>query len=149
MRFPDLQKTVARAVSGGKLGTPVSLRLHVQLAEQDADLAETFSAVIPLAEQLFQVAPSTLMAQQSDRGKQLNVLVHFDGGQTALFTIGAGSASQSQLHLLLVGNQGIARVEGGELFDEATIPIPDDGEPWRTSVGQSLKQQSAVTLGTE
>jgi len=146
MKLDELGETLCQAISSGKVGTAVSLRTHVQLSEGESDLIGVFSLLLKLAGSAFGAEASTLFARQNADERQLNVLARYPDGQTAMFTVGCGSVTCSQCQLLLVGNHGIARLEGGEYFEETLPEMPADVERIRTLVDKSVAQRAPVAM---
>jgi len=146
MTFDDLSERIAPAVVSGKIGTPVSLRMHVQLAESRADLVQALANAMHVAESVFAVEPVTLVARRNSNESQLNVLVSYTHGQVVMLTVGRGSADSSSLHLLLIGNRGVVRLEGSELFDDAGMQSPPDAAHWQLLVDRSLTEGQPVCL---
>ena len=50
------------------------------------------------------------------------------------------------LHLILIGNHGIIRLEGAELFDDSTGKSPKNAEFWMRQMTESRANNSAVHL---
>jgi hypothetical protein len=93
-----------------------------------------------LAETVFSQAPSRLTARtRSETPRQWNLLCDYSGGQTAQLTLGCGAIASSTLHLLLVGNHGVVRLEGAEMFDETSLSATDE---------ETNRWQQAVTSST-
>lgn len=140
MTLDDLERTLTDALSTEKIGTPVALRLHLQLADPAANLAQATAALMGLAETVFSQAPSRLTARTRDETpRQWNLLCDYADGQTAQLTLGCGATASSTLHLLLVGNHGVVRLEGAELFDETSLSATDE---------ETNRWQQAVTSST-
>ncbi len=149
MTFDELNQTLTEARAGGKIGVPVSLRLHLQLSNPQADLMAALLAVIQMARPLFGAEPSKLMARGDSTGPQLNVLATFTGGQTLLLTLGRGAVERATLDLLLVGNHGLIRSEGAELFAEPVFTVPETVGQWKSWVDKSLRQNVSVDLSDD
>jgi hypothetical protein len=139
MTLDDLDRTLTDALSTGKVGSPVALRLHLQLADSAADLAQATAALMRLAETVFSETPSRVTARTRDETpRQWNLLCNYPGGQTVQLTLGCGAAASSTLHLLLVGNHGVVRLEGAELFDDTSLSATDEEtNHWQQTVEQN------------
>jgi hypothetical protein len=143
----DLQTALSDTLATGKIGTPVSLRLHLQLTEPDADLFAAMSAVMQMIEPVFSSSSARLRARQDADARQLNVLLDYTNGETVLLTLGRGCAKQPSLNLLVVGNHGVVRLEGGEMIEEsAGSTTSSDGTHWKHVVETSLASGSAVVF---
>jgi len=125
--FPEIKAALAEAVQTGKLGVPVSARVHLQLAEDassdespptEKDWEALRSAVVELFSVCWNEAPETIHVRQHPTGRQHNTLLQTASGNTVCITIGRGCARQSTLHLLVLGNHGVVRLDG------ATVRCP-------------------------
>lgn len=146
MTLNELNSTLSETVSSGKIGTPVSLRIHLQLPDSQVDLIAALAAVMRVALPLFQTNARTLMARRDSARGQLTALFSLAGGQTVLVTVGRGIVDNGCLHLLLIGNHGTVRLEGAEQFDEESLVFPDGPNPWKSPIEESLSGQAVVEL---
>ena len=147
MTLDDLNRTLSKAIATQKIGTPVSLRLHLHLPDPQVELIGALSSLMQIAEPVFATKPSRLMARQDITGRQLNVLIETKAGETIFLTIGRGSADSDNLNLLLIGNRGIVRLEGPELFEFSAVDAPHVHD-WSRPVEESLSKNQAVALGS-
>jgi hypothetical protein len=145
MTFDDLRDTLATALATEKIGTPVALRLHVNLAELSFEPAALLATVASWAESIFRASPAKLTARCTGDDRQYNVLLNYAAGQTLLLNIVRGSTTDS-LQLLLVGNHGVVRLEGGELFDPTGMQPADEIQHWKRPLARSLAGKATVTL---
>ena len=145
MTFDDLQKTLATTIATEKIGTPVALRLLVHIADLSVVPAALLAIVALWGESIFTASPAKLTARCTADGRQHNVLLNYAGGQTLLLNIFRGSTSDC-LQLLLVGNHGVVRLEGGELFDPAGMQAVDESQQWENPLARSLAEKNAVNL---
>jgi len=146
MTLNELNNTLSEAVSSRKIGTPVSLRIHLQLSESQVDLVDALAAVMQVALPVFQTNARKLMACRDSGEDQLTTLVSLAGGQTVLVTVGRGTIDNGCLHLLLIGNHGTVRLEGAEQFEEESLELPDGPNLWKSPIEESLRRQTAVEL---
>ena len=146
MTLNELNNTLSETVSSGKIGTPVSLRIHLQLSDSQVDLVEALAALMRVSLPLFQTNARRLMARRDSGQRQLTALFSLAGGQTVLVTVGRGAVDNGSLHLLLIGNHGTVRLEGSEQFDEESLVFPDGPNPWKSPIEESLSRQSSVEL---
>jgi hypothetical protein len=146
MTIDELRNALRQALETGKIGVPVSLRLHCQLADREVDLVSALAAVLPLAEDCFSTAPVSLAATQDAGQRQLNVMLQYAAGSTVFVTVGRGSAVRNRLHLLVVGNHGVVRLEGADAFDAGNVGTTADSQRWRAPVAESLKRREAVSV---
>jgi hypothetical protein len=84
------------------------------------------------------------MAQSNGNERHISVIANYAGGQTATVTATEGSGTRAELHLLLVGNRGIVRMQGGEDFDETSLPMPSQPQRWKSLIEESLRQRTPV-----
>ena len=148
MTFDDLQNTLATAIATDKIGTPVALRLHVNLADLSVEPAALLAAVASWAESIFSASPAKLTARCTGDDRQHNLLLNYAGGQTLLLNIVSGSTNDS-LQLLLIGNHGVVRLEGGELFDPTAMLPADDVDDWKRPLARSLAEKATVNLNAQ
>lgn len=146
--FDDLSRAVTAALETGKIGTPVAMRLYVRCADDSIDPAAVLNAAASLAGAIFSASPQNLTARFSEDRRQLNVLLGYADGQTLLLSV-IGDVAGDGCDLLLIGNHGIVRLEGGELFD-AVEPdsVSPDGETdrWQQLIAQSLATGEVIEL---
>lgn len=146
MKLAELKSTLADAVSGGQVGTPVSLRLHLQITSKQTDATGLVAALMPLAETIFAASPQQLIARRNNSAEQLSVLFEYAGGQTCFVTCGAGCATHDSLQLLLFGNRGQIRLEGGELIDAESLSGELASDVWRNRIETSLNAGGPVSI---
>src|SRR5262245_36088700 len=114
MTLDEIISSVSATLASGQIGTPVSLRTHVQLSSSRFDACRLLAMLLPLAERVFGTPPHRLMARKSAPADQVSVLCEYPGGQTWFATCGQGCTRQSSMQLLLFGNKGQVRLEGSE-----------------------------------
>lgn len=146
MTIDELQQTLKKAVDCGKIGVPVALRMHLQMADATAELYALVSQSLEMAFANFRADEWRLMARRDPTGRQLNLLLDNRGGQTVLLTVGKGSAVENRLDLLLIGNHGIVRLEGAEFFEPTKSPTTPTIARWREFVEASLSQRGPVLI---
>jgi len=145
----ELRQALADALGDGRVGVPVAARIHCQLDDPQCDLLAGLASLLALSEgALSPERGARLFARYGDDPRQLSVLVSYASGQTSFVTIGCGAAADPALHLLLVGNRGIVRLEGAEQFDPAGEPPArgDDLKRWRRPVEQSLRDGASIEI---
>lgn len=126
MNLTELKSALAQAVATGKLGTPVSARVHVQLAEAACDLPAVVGGVLQMLSPAFDEPPARVRARKHPDTGQWNVLLQTATGKTLFVTIGCGSRPVASLELFVLGNHGIIQLQGGDAFaweprDERTV----------------------------
>ena len=146
MTLDELNATLAAALASEKAGTPVSLRLHLQVAETTNDSVDLTAMLMPLVETVFNARASRLLARRNVAADQLNVLFTLADGKTAFITCGRGSTRHTSLQLLLVGNHGIIRLEGGQLFKPGKAVDAAGSRYWRTAIEKSLAANAPISL---
>lgn len=132
MEFPELQRAAADAIDSGGLGTPVAVRLVAQLRCDPVRLTAAAGHLLDWAARLLAAQPVRLHVRAGAHGSQLHVLACLAGGPTASLVCGVHPTGGSELHLLILGNRGLVRLEGGEEFDSATLP-------WHGAAAESQK----------
>lgn len=149
MTIDDLRRALTVAIATGKIGTPVALRVHAIVASDSFDPAAALDIVIGLAGIAFPTKPKRMTARSDPAGRQWNVLLNYAGGQTLSFSIASSPACSGGncLHLLLIGNHGIIRLEEAELFDDCSEKSMENVVYWRQHMTDSHTHNSAVPLG--
>jgi len=61
-------------------------------------------------------------------------------------TVGRGSVDRSTLDLLLLGNRGIVRLEGAELFETLGDGEFSDASKWRSAVSECLEASGPISV---
>lgn len=141
----DLNQALQRTVEGGKIGAPVALRMHLQLCGNDADLLAVVADLIERAGGLFESGPVRFMV----RGRvdqQISALMSYAAGQTLFVSVGRGVANISQTHLLLIGNHGVANLDGLELDGFSSQGEGTQSTGWRKLLQTSLESKQAVAV---
>ena len=121
MTLEEIKSTLLSTIETGRIGTPVSLRLYVQLTKADWNLVDLGVQLLAVARVVFDSDVAMIQSQSNARQSQISVLAESLTGRTVSLTIGAGHAKEPQFDLLLVGNHGVARLEGLEDFDESSL----------------------------
>jgi hypothetical protein len=144
----ELQDAMTAAIATGKIGTPVALRVHAIVTSDSFNPAATLDAVIGLAGTAFPTKPQRLTARSAGAGQQWNVLLNYAGGQTLSFSIASNPdrSAGNCLHLLLIGNHGIVRLEGAELLDDCSGESPENVVYWKQHMTDSHAKQTVVHL---
>ena len=145
MTFDDLSRTLHQAMRTEKIGTPVSVRLHLQLCDPQADLTASTVALLILIEPYFDLSSPQLLARRGPADSQLTVLLETAQGRTVFITVGRGSAQQPSLHLLLIGNHGVIRLEETQSFEESPLPTTTSMHAeryaeWNIRIAQSIAE---------
>ena len=97
MTFDDLKRSLCSLLETGRIGTPVSMRVHLQMSETSADVCAALASSMNICHSVMRSSPSTLIARQAAGGTQLNVLVTLENGRTILATVGGGSVKRPVL----------------------------------------------------
>lgn len=155
MAYVELQQALETVVSRGDLGTPVALRISRTHGPEAIDPAEEFARLMSLVTVVIPDPPQSVMVQRHDSGRLTSLLLNLAGGQTVSLSVSQVQAPQDLLTLVLVGNHGTARLEGGDELEWSTTG-PQDGEEtstavaeadinrWRTLIDSSLNQGTPV-----
>jgi hypothetical protein len=113
--FDELQSAVAEVVTSGQVGEPVNARVHWDVADDSADLAEVILAAASLADTALNLTETRWTVRRDPHDRLLNALGVDDRGRTTLLS--ACRASGDQLSLTVFGNHGVARIEQVCLID--------------------------------
>ena len=146
MTFDDLKRSLCSVLETGEIGTPVSMRVHLQIPKTRVDVISALASIMKLCHSVTKDVPLTLIARQTSGGTQLNVLVTFVNGRTMLATVGSSSVNDSVLELLLIGNHGIIRLEGESRIDELLLTNDDELQQWKTAVTRSLNERKQIVV---
>jgi hypothetical protein len=122
--FAELQSAIAGVVTSGQVGEPVNARVHWDVADDSADLAEAILAAASLADVALNLTETRWTVRRDPHDRLLNALGVDDRGRTALLS--ASRASSDQLSLTVFGNHGVARIEQACLAD--ALPLGDDSD---------------------
>lgn len=144
MTIAELESALRAAINTGKIGTPVALRLLMQLPQEAADLGGWLSRLVENFVQTLEDPPRQLLANVAT-GRQWNVLLTGRRGRTASITLGCGSSAHAMIQLTLFGNHGVVDLQGDPL-EEEPAPYPADALQWREWVETSAQSQLAVCL---
>lgn len=145
MTFQSLFATVRDAVATGKIGTPVSLRLHADFPDASMDLGAVVDTIMTETGPLFPAARWTVMAKRNASGRQLTALLQNDAGRTVFVTLNCGGTRAARLSLLVIGNHGVLRLEGGDEIDGSFVESAPDAS-WRSAIEATIAQKVAVVV---
>ncbi|MFQ5730658.1 MAG: hypothetical protein ACE5KM_01760 [Planctomycetaceae bacterium] len=125
MNNHDIRRTLQNVIDTGKLGTPVSIRVHLQLPGPDGNPTALLDQILEMLQPCLDEFPAELHSRRHRNHSQTNVLLRTPTGKTVFVTIGFGSAEEAMLHLLVVGNHGMAQLERTEDFPtDAFAAVP-------------------------
>jgi len=140
MTFADLTRTLNDVLHGGEIGTPVSLRLFLHLPEPKADFGSAVAVLMRLAGTVFPCEDADLAARLDSDKRQLNVLLRLSDGRTVSLTVVRGGVTTTPLHLLLIGNRGIARLEGGDtVVNLSSEDVAEDVDRWKKRIEAAVQ----------
>lgn len=157
MAYVELQQALETVIARGDLGTPVALRISRTHGPEALDPPVEFARLMSLVAAVFPDPPQTVMVQRHDSGWLTSLLMNLAGGQTVSLSVSHGEAPQDLLTLVLVGNHGTARLEGGDELEWSTTGAQDgeetvaavagaDIDRWRTLIDSSLRQGAPVAF---
>ena len=146
MMLNDLETAVRQSLETGRLGTPVSLRMHWQLPQPETDLAAWLALLARKFVSLLGDPPARLMAQRCAEGRQWHLLLTGTRGRTASLALGCGASKTPQAQLLVIGNHGLLRLTGSEPLEREPTALLPETEAWRAAVDESCRQQATVEL---
>lgn len=147
MTCSEVQSALADAVRTGKLGTPVAARVHVQLVDDAVEPDAVLAPVLEMLRPCFDHPPASVRAREHASEGQWNVLFQTAAGGTVFVTVGCGAANAPGLHLLVIGNHGVLRLEGAECFRpgdlSAAAPAP---QAWSAAITESLRSGRSIDI---
>ena len=145
MTLDEIRETLLEAVSTKKIGSPVSLRFNLQLTQTNEKLSAIAATIVSMCQPLFELPPSRIFARATNNDRQLSLIGETESGRTCSITVGVGSAKSASLHLLLVGNHGVVRLEGAEMFDESSLTLAEDIDPIINAIEQSVETSALIS----
>ncbi len=150
MNFQELEHALSETLRVGDVGVPVALRVNCQFGDRSVNVVEGALVASRLAEMAFSdVKPARLHARATSDNRQLTVLASYPLGQTLFLTTTAIDGARSEVDLLLIGNHGIIRLEGGELFEpESSDASTSESARWKIAIEQSLHERSVVEFAS-
>jgi hypothetical protein len=137
---------LSSVLKSGQIGSPVALRIHATLPEGDLELLKVIGLFTTLVRLVADDTQGKLHARQHPSGQQVSVLWNDVNGRTVFLSLMSAPMAQQGLQVLIVGNHGIARLSGGELWN---VPnLEDVASPWREAIDESLKRGTSVAVKT-
>jgi hypothetical protein len=109
----NLNSTLASQAQ--QVGEPVSVRVHLSVADSQAKWTEVAQAAVSVVGVVFDVAGFTWRIRRSNSHRLLNLLGQNEAGKTTLITLARGF--EQTIAVTLFGNHGTAK------FDEAACSI--------------------------
>lgn len=148
--FHEIHQSLTAAMATGKIGEQVSVRVHLQLPPANADLNAALDSIIAMTDPAVSQPMTKLQSRVHADGNQWNVLLQSANGRTLFVTLGRGSVQEATLELLVVGNHGVIRLEGGRVVFTAVgdnaVPTAKSITAWTELVKQSHENGAAVPL---
>ena len=114
MNQKALEETVLESLNTGKIGTPVAMRIFLQITDQDLFPDKARDWCESLAEKVFQSKIKSRKERSHKTEKQASTITLFENGTVLSSTVGCIPSSGSQLQFLLIGQEGIIQSEGIE-----------------------------------
>ena len=140
MTYGELTRALSDLLRRGEIGTPVSLRMFLHLPEPNADLDSAVATLMRLAASVFPCEVADLAARLDSEERQLNILIRMSDGRTVSLTVVRGGVTTVPLNLLLIGNHGIVRLEGGDaMLPFSPEEIPEDTDCWKKRIHAALQ----------
>ena len=129
-----------------QLGTPVALRIHAGLPLSNAEPAAMAGILLPLIRLVADETGGQILARQNAGGGQVSVLWTAPNGRTVFLTLVSTPTVRQSLQVLVVGNHGITRLTGGELWEEKLTPAQTP--IWKTEIAESLKRGTSIAVNS-
>ncbi len=143
----SLKESVEEAVRDGHLGAIVALRVLMSAGDRPV---EQLSHWLDWGTKLFACENGKLFASQDPTGGQISLLLTLTTGATISLTAvrssGRPNESTSTLQLLLMGQHGVARLQGGEDIDPSLNAADAPPQKWRDAIDRSLASGKAVDV---
>ncbi len=141
----SLKQSVEEAVRDGHLGTIVALRVLMSAGDHPV---EQLSHWLDWSTKLFACEKGKLFASQDPTGRQISLLLTLATGATISLTTvrSSGRSNESTLQLLLMGQHGVARLQGGEDIDPSLNAADAPPKKWSDAIDRSLTSGKSVDI---
>ena len=129
-----VKTTLLAAMSSGRIGEPVNVRLHWQTGKSTADLTGTAIAAAGLVNAVLSLMNPVWRVRKGVDGQLLHLLVRDDHGRTALITLCTGD--KSTLAVTVYGNHGVVRMDDSPVSE----PVPQEpaNDMWNASLKRAI-----------
>jgi hypothetical protein len=118
--------------------------VNVQLAGASCEWPAVIGGLLRMLSPVFDEPPARVRARKHADAQQWNLLLQTATGRTIFLTIGCGGAKASSLDLLVIGNHGIAQLQGADDFDwEPETMSPID---WLASIDEAIASGHEIAL---
>ena len=138
----ELCDSVERVVQTGRLGTPVSVRLHWEFRESTGQMNTILAAAVSIADCVLDLETPVWRIRRHASGRTLNVIGTDQRGRSLMITLVAQATPQTALTVF--GNHGIVRLDDGWV-DPATILESVAERSWFAGLQTALCGTSAGT----
>lgn len=145
MKLIDLEHALNDLLQTGQLGTPVALRILVATPQTPTEPSHLIGLFAPMIRLIADETRGRIQARQHPSGKQLSVLWMDARGRTVSLTVVSTPETQRNLQVLVIGNQGISQLDGGEAWDDTFTNA--DSPLWERELAESLKRGTTITVG--
>lgn len=136
--FESVLSSIRTAVDSGRIGTPVSVRIHWQcssssLREAAVVAVRIADAALTLETPSWRTRPDGTITPQS---RILNILGEDRRGRTLLATLCSGSANE--LTVTVFGNHGTLRLEHAGLDEGSLTSVNCEAPAWQQSLVEAI-----------
>ena len=141
MTLDDIQGALSDAMQTGKLGTPVAARVHL-LVDGEVNIAGAVERIAAMLSPCFELPSETVRARRHASGRVSSLLMQTGNGRTIFISI--GQTDRPALHLLVVGNHGVLRLEGGDCLEPVSFDRTEN--EWSAQIAESCESGKIVRL---
>ena len=145
MNFDELRSALKCALETGRIGQPVAVRLHLRVGTGRATPEQLLVGLAPVVADVFGDSHQRVLARSNADFGQVSLLLEYDSGATALTTVVALGDAAPCLQVILIGNHGVMRLEGGTDFELSELQA--DAGRLLELVQQSLACGEPVNAG--
>jgi hypothetical protein len=145
----SLQKSVQSVINEGRIGSPVFLRLMLQISINEENIVPATASLAALANTWMPSSPEQIYAQESADATQSTAMIQYAGGQTATLSVNSVPPDiEVSIDLTLMGNKGVIYHEtptGRHRLMAGRIEL-SGGENLMNVINQAIKTGKPVNL---
>jgi hypothetical protein len=125
-----LYQTIKEIIDAGRVGTPVFVRFTAQIIPSDDHIIDTLGRILSVIGSWLTAIPIRVYVQHRENTAQVTASVEYEGGQTAIVSVGITSGLSSRIDIMMLGNKGALYHDGEDMppgFDMDTdlVSIPE------------------------
>lgn len=110
-----LYQTIKEIIDTGRVGTPVFVRFIAQIIPSDEHIIDTLGKLLTITSSWLASIPIRVYVQHRENSAQITASVEYEGGQTAIVSLGVASGISSKIDLMMLGNKGALYHDGRDM----------------------------------